>query len=204
MKEKILTQTLERFMDGETTLDEEAFLADFFRNATDNDKPDDIAAEDWQAYREMFRQFEEGFESPAPQKKAKHKSLWTALSAAAAVILLVVCLATLSLNKGNNEMPLTAEMQEIADTTTADTVRVLNVESIPQKQEKPHRQRRLPYSPPVPRNLIAANAQQTMTREDSLNEAMREVEAVVAAMTVYQELKISEICNVEYQEEEIY
>lgn len=203
MKEKILTQTLERFMDGETTLDEEAFLADFFRNATDNDKPADIAAEDWQAYREMFRQFEEGFESPAPQK-AKHKSLWTALSAAAAVILLVVCLATLSLNKGNNEMPLTAEMQEIADTTTADTVRVLNVESIPQKQEKPHRQRRLPYSPPVPRNLIAANAQQTMTREDSLNEAMREVEAVVAAMTVYQELKISEICNVEYQEEEIY
>lgn len=203
MKEKILTQTLERFMDGETTLDEEAFLADFFRNATDNDKPDDIAAEDWQAYREMFRQFEEGFESPAPQK-AKHKSLWTALSAAAAVILLVVCLATLSLNKGNNEMPLTAEMQEIADTTTADTVMVLNVESIPQKQEKPHRQRRLPYSPPVPRNLIAANAQQTMTREDSLNEAMREVEAVVAAMTVYQELKISEICNVEYQEEEIY
>lgn len=203
MKEKILTQTLERFMDGETTLDEEAFLADFFRNATDNDKPADIAAEDWQAYREMFRQFEEGFESPAPQK-AKHKSLWTALSAAAAVILLVVCLATLSLNKGNNEMPLTAEMQEIADTTTADTVRVLNVESIPQKQEKPHRQRRLPYSPPVPRNLIAANAQQTMTREDSLNEAMREVEAVVAAMAVYQELKISEICNVEYQEEEIY
>ena len=203
MKEKILTQTLERFMDGETTLDEEAFLADFFRNATDNDKPTDIAAEDWQAYREMFRQFEEGFESPAPQK-ARHKSLWTALSAAAAVILLVVCLATLSLNKGNNEMPLTAEMQEIADTTTADTIRVLNVESIPQKQEKPHRQRRLPYSPPVPRNLIAANAQQTMTREDSLNEAMREVEAVVAAMTVYQELKISEICNVEYQEEEIY
>lgn len=203
MKEKILTQTLERFMDGETTLDEEAFLADFFRNATDNDKPDDIAAEDWQAYREMFRQFEEGFESPAPQK-ARHKSLWTALSAAAAVILLIVCLATLSLNKGNNEMPLTTEMQEIADTTTADTVRVLNVESIPQKQEKPHRQRRLPYSPPVPRNLIAANAQQTMTREDSLNEAMREVEAVVEAMTAYQELRISEICNVEYQEEEIY
>ena len=203
MKEKILTQTLERFMDGETTLDEEAFLADFFRNATDNDKPADIAAEDWQAYREMFRQFEEGFESPAPQK-AKHKSLWTALSAAAAVILLVVCLATLSLNKGNNEMPLTTEMQEIADTTTADTIRVLNVESIPQKQEKPHRQRRLPYSPPVPRNLIAANAQQTMTREDSLNEAMREVEAVVEAMTAYQELRISEICNVEYQEEEIY
>ena len=203
MKEKILTQTLERFMDGETTLDEEAFLADFFRNATDNDKPDDIAAEDWQAYREMFRQFEEGFESPAPPK-ARHKSLWTALSAAAAVILLIVCLATLSLNKGNNEMPLTAEMQEIADTTTADTVRVLNVESIPQKQEKPHRQRRLPYSPPVPRNLIAANAQQTMTREDSLNEAMREVEAVVEAMTAYQELRISEICNVEYQEEEIY
>lgn len=203
MKEKILTQTLERFMDGETTLDEEAFLADFFRNATDNDKPADIAAEDWQAYKEMFRQFEEGFESPAPQK-ARHKSLWTALSAAAAVILLIVCLATLSLNKGNNEMPLTAEMQEIADTTTADTVRVLNVESIPQKQEKPHRQRRLPYSPPVPRNLIAANAQQTMTREDSLNEAMREVEAVVEAMTAYQELRISEICNVEYQEEEIY
>ena len=40
-----------------------------------------------------------------------------------------------------------------------------------------------------------------MTREDSLLEAMREVEAVVAAMTAYQELKISEICNVEYEEE---
>ena len=54
MNDKTLKELLKRFMDGDTTLDEEARLTKFFRQATDNDKPQGIADDDWLAYREMF------------------------------------------------------------------------------------------------------------------------------------------------------
>lgn len=201
MNDKTLKELLKRFMDGETTLDEEALLTEYFRQATDNDKPQGIADDDWHAYREMFRQFDNDFATPAPPK-ARRKPLWAMLSAAAAILILVVCMATLSLNRDDTTETQMAAITEPTDSTVADTVRVRNVETMPTKTEKPRRQRRLPYTPQVPRNLIAESEAPTMTREDSLQEAMREVEAVVAAMTAYQELKISEICNVEYDEEE--
>lgn len=200
MNDKTLKELLKRFMDGDTTLDEEARLTKFFRKATDNDKPQGIADDDWLAYREMFRKFDNDFATPAPPK-ARRKPLWAMLSAAAAILILAVCMATLSLNRGNETETQMAAMTEQADSTKTDTIKVRNVETMPTKTEKPRRLRRLPCTPQVPRNLIAESETPTMTREDSLLEAMREVEAVVAAMTAYQELKISEICNVEYEEE---
>ena len=110
-------------------------------------------------------------------------------------------MSTRSLNGGHATETQMAAMTEQADSTKTDTIKVRNVETMPTKTEKPRRLRRLPCTPQVPRNLIAESETPTMIREDSLQEAMREVEAVVAAMTAYQELKISEICNVEYEEE---
>ena len=45
---------LQRYMDGLTTIDEENVLAEYFSKATDDDRPDEISADDWRAYREMF------------------------------------------------------------------------------------------------------------------------------------------------------
>ena len=62
MKEIELEGMLARFMDGETSVEEETALAEYFQDATDEDKPAGMSEEDWAAYREMFRQFDEGFE----------------------------------------------------------------------------------------------------------------------------------------------
>mgnify|MGYP003534071139 FL=1 len=56
---KDIEKLLKRFMDGETSVEEETALTDFFRSATDEDRPANISEEDWETYRTMFRQFEE-------------------------------------------------------------------------------------------------------------------------------------------------
>ena len=60
MKEIEVEELLKRFMTGETSVEEETALAEYFREATDEDRPDSIPEEDWEAYREMFRMFEDG------------------------------------------------------------------------------------------------------------------------------------------------
>ena len=60
MKDIKVEELLKRFMDGETSVEEEMALTEYFREATDEDRPDSIPEEDWEAYREMFRMFEDG------------------------------------------------------------------------------------------------------------------------------------------------
>ena len=48
MKEVRIEELLSRFIDGETSVEEETVLADFFRKATDGDKPADMPEEDWE------------------------------------------------------------------------------------------------------------------------------------------------------------
>ena len=62
MTNQQLINLLESFMDGQTTVEQETQLADFFRQATDADRPEGISNDDWQAYCEMFRMFENGME----------------------------------------------------------------------------------------------------------------------------------------------
>lgn len=57
MNEQQLLSLLQRYMDGQTTVDEESALAVFFGKASDADRPDAISAEDWKAYQEMFAMF---------------------------------------------------------------------------------------------------------------------------------------------------
>ena len=61
MKDIEVEELLRRFMDGETSLEEETALAEYFRGAGGDDRPDSIPEEDWEAYREMFRMFEDGY-----------------------------------------------------------------------------------------------------------------------------------------------
>ena len=221
MKDIEVEDLLKRFMDGETSVEEETALADFFREAGDEDRPDCILEEDWEAYREMFRMFEDGEagrgrDAHAPRgiridRKPSGLRIYMAVAAVAAFIVLVFMLNI----GGEQGKPMIAEVEAVdtikamnvpidtlRDKPSIDKMRDGNVEisPTPSQKAKPKKLQKLPYTPPVPRHLIAQVAEANGISEDSMAVALEEAERLINAMTVYQELRISEICNVEYEE----
>ena len=230
MKDIKVEELLKRFMDGETSVEEEMALTEYFRGATDDDRPDNISKEDWEAYREMFRIFDDGnigVRGTHPHITKQESGLrigrgrdahaprgiriYMAAAAVAAFIVLV-----LILNVGGKQgKPMIAEVEAVdtikamnvpidtlRDKPSIDKLRNDNVEvsPTPSLKAKPKKQQKLPYTPPVPRHLIAQVAEANGISEDSMAVALEEAERLINAMTVYQELRISEICNVEYEE----
>ena len=212
MKDIKVEDLLKRFMDGETSVEEEMALTEYFREATDEDRPDSIPEEDWEAYREMFRMFEDGEAGRGRDAHAPRGiRIYMAAAAVAAFIVLV-----LILNVGGKQgKPMIAEVEAVdtikAMTVPIDTLRDkpsidklrndnVEVSPTPSLKAKPKKQQKLPYTPPVPRHLIAQVAEANGISEDSMAVALEEAERLINAMTVYQELRISEICNVEYEE----
>ena len=213
MKDIEVEELLKRFMDGETSVEEEMALTEYFRGATDEDRPDSIPEEDWEAYREMFRMFEDGEAGRGRDAHAPRGiRIYMAAAAVAAFIVLV-----LILNVGGKQgKPMIAEVEAVdtikamnvpidtlRDEPSIDKLRNDNVEvsPTPSLKAKPKKQQKLPYTPPVPRHLIAQVAEANEVSEDSMAVALEEAERLINAMTVYQEIRISEICNVEYEEE---
>ena len=213
MKDIEVEDLLKRFMDGETSVEEEMALTEYFREATDEDRPDSIPEEDWEAYREMFRMFEDGEAGRGRDAHAPRGiRIYMAAAAVAAFIVLV-----LILNVGGKQgKPMIAEVEAVdtikAMTVPIDTLRDkpsidklrndnVEVSPTPSLKAKPKKQQKLPYTPPVPRHLIAQVAEANEVSEDSMAVALEEAERLINAMTVYQEIRISEICNVEYEEE---
>ena len=222
MKDIKVEELLKRFMDGETSVEEEMALTEYFREATDEDRPDSIPEEDWEAYREMFRMFEDGEagrgrDAHAPRgiridRKPSGLRIYMAAAAVAAFIVLVFMLNI----GGEQGKPMIAEVEAVdtikAMTVPIDTLRDkpsidklrndnVEVSPTPSLKAKPKKQQKLPYTPPVPRHLIAQVAEANEVSEDSMAVALEEAERLINAMTVYQEIRISEICNVEYEEE---
>ena len=230
MKDIKVEDLLKRFMDGETSVEEEMALTEYFRGATDDDRPDNISKEDWESYREMFRMFDDediGVRGTHPHITKQESGLrigrgrdahaprgiriYMAAAAVAAFIVLV-----LILNVGGKQgKPMIAEVEAVdtikamnvpidtlRDKPSIDKLRDGNVEisPTPTQKAKPKKQQKLPYTPPVPRHLIAQVAEANGISEDSMAVALEEAERLINAMTVYQELRISEICNVEYEE----
>ncbi|GAB6982363.1 hypothetical protein [Prevotella dentasini] len=120
---------LDRFMDGQTTLDEERLLADFFRSS------DDIP-EEWEDYREMFAYFDRGMDDAAPRPSARttagtgtksRRRYW----AAAAVALLAIGLSALLLHDSlmetavlsDNSIPTTTKPETNGQDTPENTLR---------------------------------------------------------------------------------
>ena len=212
MKDIEVEDLLKRFMDGETSLEEETALAEYFREAGDEDRPNNIPKEDWEAYREMFRMFDDG---EAGRGRDAHAPRGIRIYMAAAAVAAFFVLA-LMLNVGGKQgEPMIAEVESIdtikamtvpidtlRDEPSIDKLRDGNVEisPTPSQKAKPKKQQKLPYTPPVPRHLIAQAAEASGISEDSMAVALEEAERLINAMTVYQELRISEICNVEYEE----
>ena len=231
MKEIEVEDLLKRFMAGETSVEEETALAEYFFGAGDEDRPNNIPKEDWEAYREMFRMFDDediGVRGTHPHITKQESGLrigrgrdahaprgiriYMAAAAVAAFIVLV-----LILNVGGKQgKPMIAEVEAVdtikAMTVPIDTLRDkpsidklrndnVEVSTTPSLKAKPKKQQKLPYTPPVPRHLIAQVAEANEVSEDSMAVALEEAERLINAMTVYQEIRISEICNVEYEEE---
>ena len=212
MKDAKMEELLCRFMDGETSVEDEATLANYFRNATDEDKPAGMPEEDWKAYREMFRQFDEGFDCGlnTTVPPGRRRRLWFYLSGAAAAAVIAMAII---IGAGEEEtVPMVAEAptaDTIKDTAAPidtvvkeDTSKPDTPQKAAPKKTAPKKQRRLPYTPAVPRNLLAQAAEANGVSEDSMAVALEETEHLIKAVTVYQEISINEICNVEFEEEE--
>lgn len=104
---------LDKFMEGQTTVEEEALLADYFRNA-------DVPAE-WEDYRVMFDYFDRGLEGEmVPEQKTvvpltrQMGRRWWGIAAAAAISGLIV--GTVLLHR-----PTTVTPPEIAEAPTLET-----------------------------------------------------------------------------------
>ena len=141
MKEIEVEGLLARFMNGETSVEEETALADYFQRATDEDKPAGMPYEDWAAYREMFRQFDEGFEDveymarhiesrlsatckrQGKAKVGRHGYLWLGMSAAAVAALIVM---VFTLDVGSGQVPPT--IAEASDSVSSVTIPVDTIE----------------------------------------------------------------------------
>lgn len=91
-KEKDIRQLLDRFMAGETSLEEEALLGEWFRQHPD-------VSDDLKEYQMMFGYFDEGMPldheaekhvaDAHPKTKARMHRLWLPLSMAASIALLI-------------------------------------------------------------------------------------------------------------------
>lgn len=91
-KEKDIRLLLDRFMAGETSLEEEALLGEWFRQHSD-------VSDDLKEYQMMFGYFDEGMpldheaaervENAHPKAKARMRRLWLPLSLAASIALLI-------------------------------------------------------------------------------------------------------------------
>lgn len=214
MNGKYLISLLQRFMDGTTTVDEEAALAKFFSRATDADRPDGMSADDWTVYRQMFKMFDDGAGCGADagmQKPAKRRPrlwLWAGRIAAAASVALLVAGGFTLLPRHNEDMqPLARQTENVArvdsfaDSISAKQPRQINIDSIDQKgYQKPNRKRGRPYWQPRPPKVYVAEAaeEQDKKPEDvpdnrQIDEAVRQAEALLKAINMQQMAELKQL-----------
>lgn len=104
---------LQRFMDGTSTLEEEAQLAEFFRTH-------EVAGE-WATYKDMFALFDEG--KVEVEEKQKSTAWWKYAGIAAAIILLLGL--GFYFNSRNDEKPnLIAQTDSVKTTPQTETKKV--------------------------------------------------------------------------------
>ena len=120
---------LDKFMDGQTTVEEEAQLADYFRSH-------DVPSE-WEDYRDMFGYFDRGMEGdlvPIQQPQASLTRLmgrrWWGIAAAAVITVAVV--GTVALHR-----PSPTDRPVVAKVTQEETQDFASLQTPEQSQEAP-------------------------------------------------------------------
>ena len=124
---------LDKFMDGQTTVEEEALLADYFRSSA-------VPAE-WEDYRLMFSYFDHGMEGdlvpveqPRPTLTRLMGRRWWGIAAAACITAAIVATAVLHRPTTTTTVP---ETPEIASNETAPIGETQDFASLQTTPEQP-------------------------------------------------------------------
>ena len=124
-KEKDIRQLLDRFMAGETSLEEEALLGEWFRQHPD-------VSDDLKEYQMMFGYFDEGMPldhqaekhvaDAHPKTKARMRRLWLPIGMAASIALLfVLAIPRIGQQTGLQENPKMAQLDGRTTPEDADS-----------------------------------------------------------------------------------
>lgn len=165
MNEKQIQSLLDKFMEGETTLQEEQVLGEYFRTTKN------VKAE-WKVYKSMFDYFDKGMPYKEMKQEAIHsgkivKMIVGAISAAAIVALLF----TFAFTKNDGDQQLVAnnepkkevpaknnnKVEKKQDTSKEETVdtKTDKKSEVPAKKPKKKRMPRLLFNIPAPQNYMA-------------------------------------------------
>lgn len=168
---EVIAKLLDKYMDGTSTLDEEAILSQYFKGQNIPEK--------WLCYQQMF----EEIESMAPQPKANRR--WAVWGIAAAAI--VASVLYLAVSPRQNELtpaePLTAQVDTTSQQTIspADTVTVQPVHTAEPQQPVRVKKRSLRKAEPTIHDynkayaLMAAAKQKQMDVERQIAQAEQEI-----------------------------
>ena len=199
---------LQRYMDGLTTIDEENVLAEYFSKATDDDRPDEISADDWRAYREMFGMFataNEPIEQPKEEISAithgfnlRNVAVW--ITSAAAVALLVFAASTQLDNNTMDNHPLAQQVinkisvDSIADSISAERPQPIAVDSIKPQPVKQQRHKTVrPYCQPRPPKVYVADVLDAKPDTTDIEKAVRQADILLQAISVHQSAEINQL-----------
>lgn len=194
MSDKEVRDMLRKYMDGMTSVEEEAQLARYFRKADGKAAPEGMTEDDWQAYKQMFTMF-------APKRRMGKP--WR-YAAAAAVLLLVVAGGSVwqrkpAIHDGHVAVAETTDSASVE--AVADT---MAVEPEPQRRQpttkKPSvKPKRLRHEPAVPRHYMA------QAEEIDPNEALRQADLLMQAVYLQQQNDLNNAmmqCTLVIEEEE--
>ena len=202
-KEKDIRLLLDRFMAGETSLEEEALLGEWFRQHPD-------VSDDLKEYQLMFGYFDEGMpldyeaenhvEDAHPKTKARMRRLWLPIGMAASIALLfVIAIPRIGQQTGHQEESKMAQLDgrttpEDTDSAVVHEKKSTNADlSMPEKvkksgdsvspktrMHKPGKYRQHKFTPAPPNLWIAQNfvTDSLLAEPEMLADAhLREMEA---------------------------
>lgn len=164
--DKNIEQLIKRFLDGQTTVEEESRIAEYFRTHDVEDE--------WKAYKDMFAWFDDGM--PIQQETEKHKTrnskkakiIAFAMAAAAAIAALII-IAT----PGNNDIMPVQKTANVIQPSTVDAIETaikdtLAIDSVSKETSRPaHKKakiRRRVYNVMPPKTYLAD------AKQDSIDE----------------------------------
>lgn len=169
--DKNIEQLIKRFIDGQTTIEEESRIAEYFRTHDVEDE--------WKAYKDMFAWFDDGM--PIQQEAEKHKTrnskkakiIAFAMAAAAAIAALII-IAT----PGNNDIMPMQKTANVIKPSTADAIETalkdtLAIDSVSKETSRPaHKKakiRRRVYNVMPPKTYLAD------AKRDSIDEVANQM-----------------------------
>lgn len=164
--DKNIEQLIKRFMDGQTTVEEESRIAEYFRTHDVEDE--------WKAYKDMFAWFDDGM--PIQQEAEKHKTrnskkakiIAFAMAAAAAIAALIIITTP-----GNNGIMPVQKTANVIKPSAADAIETaikdtLAIDSVSKETSRPaHKKakiRRRVYNVMPPKTYLAD------AKQDSIDE----------------------------------